>query len=73
MAMDAEILLNAYKRENNPNRIERYRPWAWEAYAVGATREDIRRLKDEGYIIEYGQINKTVLFLLTDKGKKKGG
>jgi hypothetical protein len=49
MATDAEILRNAYEKENKPGRIARYAPWAWEAWAVGATHDDIRRLKDQGY------------------------
>ena len=44
MATDAEILRNAYEKENKPGRIARYAPWAG-----GATHDDIRRLKDQGY------------------------
>ena len=47
MATDAEILRNAYEKENKPGRIERFRPWAWEAWAVSATHDDIKRLKDQ--------------------------
>jgi len=72
MTTDAEILRNAYEKENKPGRIARYAPWAWEAWAVGATKDDIKRLKDEGYIIEHGTLNKLVLFVLTEKGRAKG-
>ena len=72
MATDAEILRNAYEKENKPGRIARYAPWAWEAWAVGATHNDIKRLKDQGYVIEHGTLNKMVLFVLTEKGKKRG-
>ena len=72
MATDAEILRNAYEKENKPGRIARYAPWAWEAWAVGATHDDIKRLKDQGYVLEHGTLNKMVLFVLTEKGKKRG-
>ena len=72
MATDAEILRNAYEKENKPGRIARYAPWAWEAWAVGATHNDIKRLKDQGYVIEHGTLNKMVLYVLTEKGKKRG-
>ena len=72
MATDAEIIRKAYDRETNPKAIERYRPWAWEASAVGANRDDLKRLIEAGYIIFYKQLNKIVLYLLTDKGTEKG-
>ena len=72
MATDAQILRAAYEKEHKPGRIARYAPWAWEAYAVGATRDDMRRLKDQGYVIEHGQLNKLVLWVLTPKGTDKG-
>jgi Holliday junction DNA helicase RuvB len=72
MATDAEVLGAAYRKENAPNRIERYRPWAWEAYAVGATKDNLKRLIDEGYIIVFAQKPNLTLYLLTEKGKNKG-
>ena len=50
----------------------RWAPWAWEDYAVGATHDDVKRLKDQGYITEYGTASGHQLYLLTTKGKDKG-
>jgi len=49
------------------------RTLAWEAWAVGATHDDIKRLKDQGYVVEHGMLNKMVLYVLTEKGKKRVG
>ena len=72
MATDIEILRAAYEKEHKPGRIARYAPWAWEAYAVGATRDDMRRLKDQGYVVEHGTLNRLTLWVLTPKGTDKG-
>ena len=48
---DMEILKRAYEREND-SRDRRHPDYRnWEYYTVGASRDDIRRLLDEGFLI----------------------
>jgi Holliday junction DNA helicase RuvB len=71
MDTEADILRKALEREEDPKRIERYKPWAWQYHSVGATKNDIDRLKDEGYVQIYRHGGSLVLYLLTDKGRQK--
>jgi len=71
MATDEDILRRALEREEDPKRLERYKPWAWQYHAVGATKNDIQRLKDSGYVTIWRHGGALVLYLLTDIGRKK--
>lgn len=71
MATYEEILRKALEREEDPKRLARYAPWAWEYHAVGATKDEIVQLKDEGYVTIWRHGGALVLYLLTDKGRKK--
>ena len=71
MSTDEDILRRALEREEDPKRLERYKPWAWQYHAVGATKEDIERLKDAGYVTIWRHGGSLVLYLLTDQGRKK--
>ena len=41
----------------------------WEFHAVGATKADVKRLRDEGYIQVSSQYGSIIKYLLTEKGK----
>jgi Holliday junction DNA helicase RuvB len=71
MATEEDILRKALEREEDPKRLERYKPWAWEYHAVGATKDDILRLKDAGYVTIWRHGGTLTLYLLTDKGREK--
>jgi replication-associated recombination protein RarA len=72
MATDAQILRAAYQKEHMPGRLERWKPWAWEAWAVNASKEDLKRLRDNGYITEYGETRGHTLYVLTPRGTTRG-
>ena len=72
MATDAQILRSAYLKETDPKAPARWAPHAWEYYAVGATLADIRRLKADGYVTDYGEVHGHKLYLLTPKGTIRG-
>ena len=65
---DMSILQAAYKREHDPKdrRADGYKNW--EYYAVGATREDVRRLEDSGYIALVVNQPRLRKYQLTQKG-----
>jgi len=64
-----EILRRAYERENDSRdrRAPQFRNW--EYYTVGATRDDIRRLIDEGMIIIALKNSTITKYKLSEKGK----
>lgn len=65
---DYQILLRAYQHENDSRRPK----WRdWEFHTVGATRRDIRRLVDEGYVcVSRKSEDCPTKYLLTEKGKQ---
>ncbi len=67
MATDIEILKKAKEREEDPRRPRDWKPW--EFWVVGATKEDIRRLLDQGYVTIAVRGDRLTKYLLTDKGK----
>jgi hypothetical protein len=70
MANDMEILRKAYERENDSR--DRRPPGLrnWEYYSVGASREDIKRLLDEGMLILAVQTSTLRKYRLSDKGRE---
>jgi len=64
---DIEILRRALDRENDTRRPPTMRHW--EFHAVGATRDDVKRLLDEGYILVSSGYGATTKYKLTEKGK----
>ena len=72
MATDAQILRSAYLKETDPKAPARWAPHAWEYYAVGATLAEIRHLKQEGYVTDYGESSGHKLYLLTPQGTVRG-
>jgi len=65
---DIEILRKALDRENDTRRPPTMRHW--EFHAVGATRADVKRLLDEGYVCIAAQRGSITKYILTEKGKK---
>ena len=64
---DIEILRRALDRENDTRRPPTMRHW--EHHAVGATRADVNRLLDEGYVYISGRNGSITKYKLTEKGK----
>lgn len=67
MANDFDVLRHAYEREKDP-RSKGLLSASWDAYSVGASRDQVQRLLDEGMVtISYKSGNMTK-YRLTDKG-----
>jgi len=65
---DIELLRRALDYENDKRRPQKWR--YWEHHSIGATKADVIRLKDQGYIqiaIRDGSLTK---YALTEKGKQ---
>jgi Holliday junction DNA helicase RuvB len=70
MATDMDILRRAYERENDSRDRRPPGHRNWEYYSVGATREDIRRLIDEGMlVIAMKPSNGATRYRLSEKGR----
>lgn len=69
MSNDMQILLKAWDKEKAPH-IPRYGiDGSWEYFAVGASRDDIKRLLDEGLIEIVRRNSQVTRYALTEKGK----
>jgi len=64
---DIEILRRALDRENDTRRPPKMRHW--EFHAVGATKADVKRLLDEGYVCIAAQRGSIIKYILTEKGR----
>jgi len=64
---DIEIMRRALDRENDTRRPPTMRHW--EFHAVGATRADVKRLQDEGYIYIASRNGGFTKYKLTEKGR----
>lgn len=69
MANDMEILRRAYEREQQPQAPRLGIDGSWEFYAVGASRDDLRRLLDEGLIAIAHRRGQVTKYRLSQKGK----
>ncbi len=69
MSTDIEILRRAYQHEGKATDRRLPGSDAWEYYTVGASRDDIRRLLDEGLIIISGRNSWMVKYKLSQKGR----
>jgi len=67
---DMEILRRAYDRENDTRDLRAPHLRSWEYYTVGASRNDIRRLLDEGLLIVAIKTTTFTRFKLSEKGKQ---
>ncbi|MDD4874771.1 MAG: ATP-binding protein [Dehalococcoidales bacterium] len=69
MASDIEILMKAREKEDDPRRSKM--GWkSWEFYTVGATKDDVKRLVDGGYVVVDGRRGSLTKYLITDKARK---
>jgi len=68
MVTDIEILKKALEREDDRRRPPMWK--SWEFWVVGATRSDIKRLLDQGYVTVAVREPRLTKYLLTDKGRQ---
>jgi hypothetical protein len=68
MATDIEILKKAQEREDDTRRPSQWK--SWEFWVVGATKDDIKRLVDQGYVTAAVRQPRLTKYLLTDKGRQ---
>ena len=66
---DMEILRRAYDRENDTRDRRPPHLRNWEYYTVGASRNDIRRLLDEGLLIIAIKTSVLTKYKLSEKGR----
>jgi len=64
---DIEILRKALDRENDTRRPANMR--YWEFHSVGASKDDVRRLVDQGYVCVSTRFGGLTKYALTEKGK----
>jgi hypothetical protein len=65
---DIDILRKAMDRENDTRRPRSMR--YWEFYTVGATKADIKRLIDQGYVCIQIKDDRMTKYSLTEKGRQ---
>ena len=70
MASDMEILRRAYDRENDTRDRRPPHLRSWEYYTIEASRNDIRRLLDEGLLIIAVKTTALTKYKLSEKGRK---
>ena len=66
---DMEVLRRAYDRENDSRDRRPPHLRNWEYYTIGASRDDIRRLLDEGFIIIAIKNSSLTKYKLSEKGR----
>lgn len=69
MLSDMEILRRAYERENDTRDRRPPQHRSWEYYTIGASRNDIRRLLDEGLLIVTVKTSSLTKYKLSEKGR----
>lgn len=69
MLSDIEILRRAYDRENDTRDRRPPSHRSWEYYTVGASRNDIKRLLDEGLLIIAMKAMGLTKYKLSEKGR----
>ena len=69
MASDMEVLKRAYDHEHDTRDRRPPALRSWEYYTVGASRNDIRRLLDEGLIIVTVKARGLTKYKLSEKGQ----
>ncbi len=70
MASDMEILRRAYEHEHDTRNRRPPHQRCWEHYTVGASREDMRRLIDEGFVVIAVKNSIMTMYKLSEKGDK---
>lgn len=66
---DIEILRRAYERENDTRDRRPPQHRSWEYYTIGASRNDIKRLLDEGLLIVAMKTTVLTKYKLSEKGR----
>lgn len=69
MLSDMEILQRAYDRENDTRDRRPPHLRSWEYYTIGASRNDIKRLLDEGMLIVAMKATGLTKYKLSEKGR----
>ena len=69
MLSDMEILQRAYDREHDTRDRRPPEIRSWEYYTIGASRNDIKRLLDEGMLIVAVKTSTLTKYKLSDKGR----
>jgi len=67
---DVEILRRAHERESDTRDRRPPQLRSWEYYTIGASRNDVRRLLDEGLITVAVKTTSLTKYRLTDAGRK---
>jgi len=65
-----QVLRRAYERENDTRDRRPPHLRSWEYYTIGASRDDMRRLLDEGFIIIALKTTNLTKYKLSEKGRK---
>ncbi|MBA7605656.1 hypothetical protein ES703_12790 [subsurface metagenome] len=66
---DMEVLRRAYERENDTRDRRPPQHRSWEYYTIGASRDDIRHLLDEGFIVIALKTSGLTKYKLSPKGR----
>lgn len=66
---DMDILERAYAQETNPKNGEHWKQLGWSHLRVGASRQDIQRLADSGFVQMINHSGAYKSWRLTDKGR----
>ncbi|MBA7689984.1 hypothetical protein ES703_98503 [subsurface metagenome] len=64
-----EILRRAYERENDTRDRRPPHMRSWEYYTIGASRNDIKQLLDEGFLIVAVKTSSLTKYKLSEKGR----
>ncbi len=67
---DMEILRRAYERETDSRDRRPPQMRSWEYYTLGASRNDIRRLLDDGFIVITVKTTNLTKYRLSEKGRQ---
>ena len=70
MASDMEVLRRAYERENDSRDRRPPHLRSWEYFNIGASRDDMRRLLDEGFVVIALKTTNLTRYKLSEKGSK---
>ncbi len=65
-----EILRRAYERENDSRDRRSPQHRSWEYYSIGASRNDIRRLLDGGFLVIALKTSTLTKYKLSEKGRE---
>ncbi len=70
MTSDMEVLRRAYERENDSRDRRPPHLRSWEYFNIGASRDDMRRLLDEGFVVIALKTTNLTRYKLSEKGSK---